>query len=51
LALALSFNLMYAGSGGSLLTTVLLAVVLAQAIAVPALAVALRATPPPPEVS
>ena len=51
LALALSFNLMYAGSGGSLLTTVLLAVVLAQAIAVPAFAVALRATPPPPEVS
>ena len=49
LALALSFNLTYAGSGGSLLTTVVLGVLLAQGIAVPAMALALR--PAPPEVS
>jgi len=46
LALALSFNLIYAGSGGSLLTTVFIAVVLAQAIAAPLLALALRSAPP-----
>jgi len=50
-ALALSFNLTYAGSGGSLLTTVLFGVVLAQAIAVPAMALALRTGAPSPEVS
>jgi len=42
LALALSFNLTYAGSGGSLLTTVVLGVLLAQVIAAPAMALALR---------
>ena len=49
LALAVSFNLIYQGSGGSLLTTVLLGAVLAQAAAVPLMALALR--PAPPEVS
>lgn len=51
LALAMSFNLTYAGSGGSLLTTVLLGVVLAQAIAVPLMARALALRPAPAEVS
>ena len=41
LALALSFNLTYAGSGGSVLTTVLLGVLLAQAMAAPLMARAL----------
>jgi hypothetical protein len=45
LALALSFNLIYAGSGGSLLTTVLIGVVLAQATAAPLMALALRTAP------
>jgi len=49
LALALSFNLIYGGSGGSLLTTVLLGVMLAQAIAPRLVALALR--PAPREVS
>jgi hypothetical protein len=48
LAVALSFNLIYAGSG-TILTTVLLGVALAQAIAGPLMALALR--PAPPEVS
>jgi hypothetical protein len=48
LAVALSFNLIYAGSG-TILTTVLLGVALAQAIAGPVMALALR--PAPPEVS
>ena len=45
LALALSFNLTYAGSGGSLLTTVLLGVALAQAVAAPLMALALGRAP------
>jgi len=49
LALAVSFTLTYAGSGGSLLTTVLVGVVLAQAIAAPLMALALR--PAPAEVT
>lgn len=49
LALALSFNLIYVSSRGTLLTTVLLGVVLAQAIAPRLLALALRR--PSPEVS
>ncbi len=49
LALAVSFNLIYAGSRGAVLTTVLLGVVLAQAVAVPLMALALR--PASPEVS
>jgi len=48
LALALSFTLTYGGSGGSLLATVLVGVLLAQALAVPLMALALR--PAPPEV-
>ncbi len=48
LALALSFTLTYGGSGGSLLATVLVSVLLAQALAVPLMALALR--PAPPEV-
>jgi hypothetical protein len=52
LALAASFSLIYAGSGGSggaILTTVLLGVALSQVIAAPLMALALR--PAPPEVS
>jgi hypothetical protein len=48
LAVALSFNVIYAGSG-TILTTVLLGVALAQAIARPLMALALR--PAPIEVS
>lgn len=49
LALALSFNLIYAGSGGSLLTTALIGVALAHGVAVLLMALALR--PAPAEVS
>jgi len=47
LALAVSFNLIYvgAGSGGAILTTVLLGVAFSQAIAAPLLALALRRAP------
>ena len=45
LALAMSFNLTYAGSGGSLLTTVLLGVAVAEAVAAPLLALALGRAP------
>jgi hypothetical protein len=45
LALAMSFNLTYAGSGGSLLTTVLLGVAVAQAVAAPLMALALGRAP------
>jgi len=48
LALELSFALDCGGSGGSLLATVLVGVLLAQALAVPLMALALR--PAPPEV-
>jgi hypothetical protein len=48
LALALSFTLTYAGSpgAGTILTTVLVGVMLAQAIAAPLMALALRSAPP-----
>lgn len=46
LALALSFTLIYGNSGGSVLTTVLLGVALAQAIAPRLLALALRRASP-----
>jgi hypothetical protein len=45
LALAMSFNLTYAGSGGSLLTTVVLGVAVAQAVAAPLMALALGRAP------
>ena len=45
LALAMSFNLTYAGSGGSLLTTVLLGVAVAQAVAAPLMALAFGRAP------
>jgi len=53
LALAVSFNLIYvgAGAGGAILTTVLLGVAFATAIAAPLIPRALALRPPPPEVS
>jgi nitrogen fixation/metabolism regulation signal transduction histidine kinase len=41
----MSFNLTYAGSGGSLLTTVWLGVAVAEAVAAPLLALALGRAP------
>ena len=45
LAIAMSFTLIYGGGGGAILTTVLLGVALAQAIAGPLMALALRPAP------